>query len=214
MIQRVALAVVASLCAAVAAAACSAPATGAGPDAASVPPPGDGAGSCPPRPVTPPPIKWIPPHALHGNVCTPQDAAAIASCFVQAQSCEVLVSATCHGCAVSGDSSASSAALIVHDQSGNTDELNIAGCVGALSGDPSASGCGAKLAARDACITSACTACTDSASLSSCATRAATTVCAAANADAQCAAPYLPQCNQGTTELEVAFNLVRVFCGP
>lgn len=94
-------------------------------------------------------VMWIPPHALHSNVCTPQDAAAIVSCFVQGQSCDVPVSAACHACAVSGDTTPYSSALIVHDpSSGKAPELNIAGCVGAASGDPSLAGCGAKLAAK------------------------------------------------------------------
>lgn len=173
------------------------------------------AGSCAPQPVTAPAVAWIPPHALHGNVCTPQDAAAIVSCLVQHQSCDAPVSAACHACAVSGDTTPYSSALIVHDQSsGKALELNIAGCVGAASGDPSLAGCGPKLAAMEACTASACAGCTDPTGSQHCTTLAATSVCATANAGAQCAAPYMAQCVQGTTELEVAFNLVKVFCGP
>lgn len=212
MIQRASLSTVASLSIALAAA-CTAPATGAGHDAADAPPPSDG--GCAPQPVTAPVATWIPPHVLHSNVCTPQEVAAIVSCFVQGQSCNVAVSIACHSCAVSGDTTPYASAVIVHDRSsGKTPELNIAGCVGAASGDPSVSGCGAKLAAKDACIAASCARCTDQAGLQHCSTQAGTTVCATENAGAQCAAPYLAQCVQGTTQLEVAFNLVKVFCGP
>jgi len=211
MIQRSSLATVASLAAVVAVAACTAPAP------ILVPPTeGDGgvAGGCAPRPVTAPAM-WIPPHALHSNLCTAQDAAAITSCFVQGQGCDVVVSATCRACAVSGDTAQYSSALIVHDQSSARPlALNIAGCVGAVSGDLSAGGCGAKLAAKEACTASSCAGCTDPIEFQSCAAQAEASVCAAANAGAQCAAPYMAQCVQGTTELEVAFNLVTLFCGP
>jgi len=80
MIQRAFLAAVASLSVALAVAACAAPAIGDSHDAADARPPIDG--SCAPQSVTAPVVTWIPPHALHSNVCTPQDAAAIVSCFV------------------------------------------------------------------------------------------------------------------------------------
>jgi hypothetical protein len=213
--MRVCLATVASLSAALAGAACATPAAppATGDDGGVA---GDGAaGGCPPRAVTAPAITWIPPHPLHSNACTPSDAAAIVSCILDGQSCNVLVTVACRTCAVSGDTTPSSAALIVHDQSaGRAPELNIAGCVGAASGDPSLAGCGAKLAAKDACIASACAGCTAPADAQSCSTQATATVCAAASADAQCATPYLAQCVQGANQGEIAFNLVKVFCGP
>ncbi len=186
-------------------------------DAGYVPPLGDGGvtpGVCAPQPVTAVAPAWIPPHALHRNVCTPQEAAAIVSCFVQNQNCQVLVSSACHQCAVSGDNTPYSSALIVHQTPGVAPELNIEGCVGAVSKDPSATGCGPKLAAKYACAASACAGCKDAAGFQTCSTQADTTSCATQSAAAQCAAPYLAQCVQGTTELEVAFNLVKTFCGP
>lgn len=176
---------------------------------------GDGGGVCAPQTVTPTVPAWKPPHALRRNVCTPQEAAAIVQCFVQKQNCQVLVSSACHQCAVSGDTTPYSSALIVHDQNpGQAPELNIEGCVAAAAGDPSATGCGPKLQAKYTCAASACTGCTDPTGYQTCAQQADTTVCATQNQAAQCAAPYIGQCVQGTTELEVAFNLVKVFCGP
>jgi hypothetical protein len=193
------------------AAACSASATGGNLTDGSI----VDATSCAPQPVTAPAPAWVPPHPLHGNVCSPQDGAAIVSCLLLGQSCNVPVSLACHVCAVSGDTSATSAALIVHDPgSGKAAELNIAGCVGAASGDPSSAGCGARLAVKEWCFASACAACPDPASSQACTSQAAAGVCATANAEAQCAAPYLAECVQGTTQLEIAFNLVKVFCGP
>lgn len=181
-------------------------------------PTGDAAvtgGACTPQTATPPSIIWKAPHALHRNVCTPQEAAAIVSCFVQNQNCYVPVSSACHQCAVSGDSTAYSSALIVHDQNPSlAPELNVEGCVGALAGDTSANGCGPKLAAKYQCEAASCTGCADATSYQTCATSADNSTCATANTAAACAAPYVGQCVQGTTELEVAYNLVKVFCGP
>lgn len=189
-----------------------------GSDAGTTPLPvsdGGAAGVCAPQTVTTPTIMWKAPHALHRNVCTPQEAAAIVSCFVQNQNCNVLVSSACHQCAVSGDATPFSSALIVHDQNPSlAPELNVEGCVGEMAGDGSANGCGPKLAAKYQCEQSSCAGCTDATSYQSCAAQSDTGSCATANTTAQCAAPYLGQCVQGTTELEVAYNLVKVFCGP
>lgn len=173
------------------------------------------AGACTPQAATPPAATWIPPHALHRNVCTPQEAAAIVSCFVQNQNCDVLVSSACHQCAVSGDTTGYSSALIIHDQNPSRGpELNVEGCVAAMSGDPSATGCGPKLVAKYACEAAACSTCADPTSAQQCAAQSDTTTCATQNTAAQCAGPYMSQCVQGTTDLEVAFNLVKTFCGP
>lgn len=192
--------------------------TGGGYDAAyTTPSLGDGgvAGVCSPQPTPPPAATWIPPHALHRNVCTPQEAAAIVSCFVENQNCQVLVSSACHQCAVSGDTTPYSSALIVHDQKpGTAPELNIEGCVGAVAGDPSATGCGPKLAAKYQCAAASCAGCTDATGFKTCSASADTTTCATSNTAAQCAAPYMAQCVQGASELDVAFNLVKTFCGP
>jgi hypothetical protein len=245
MIRRASLATVASLFAAFVAAACSSPApppdsSAVTPTAPATPAPVDTTASpaitftggdtdagylpytdaavpgvCSPQPITAPAPVWIPPHALHRNVCTPQEAAAIVSCFVENQNCQVLVSSACHQCAVSGDTTPYSSALILHDQNpGKAPELNIEGCVGAVAGDPSAAGCGPRLAAKYSCSASSCGGCADPTGFQTCSAQADTSVCATANANAQCAAPYMSQCVQGSTELEVAFNLVKVFCGP
>jgi hypothetical protein len=213
MIQR-ACATVAAMSAAVAAAACATPAappmsTGDGGLADT-----GGAGGCPPQSITPPAITWIPPHALHSNACSQSDAAVILSCVLDGQNCTALVTVTCRACMISGDTTPSSATVIVHESPGSAPELNIAGCVGAASGDPSAGGCGAKLAAKTACIASACAGCTAPTDFQSCSAQASTSVCAAANADAQCAAPYMALCVHGATEGEIALNLANVFCGP
>lgn len=171
-------------------------------------------GSCvPATAVTPAAKVWKQPHALRLNVCTAQEAAAIVQCFISKQNCDALVTQACHACAVSGDATPYASALIVNAQ-GQPAELNVEGCVANMTGDPSANGCGPKLAARFECANQACTACTDETQRQSCLSQADTGVCATTATNASCATPYLTQCVQGTTELDVAYNLVRLFCGP
>jgi hypothetical protein len=147
------------------------------------------------------------------NVCTPQEATALAQCFITQQNCQAPINPACHACAMSGEASPYSSALLFN-AANQPSELNVEGCVAALSGDTSATGCGPKLQARFACAGNACTACTDEAQRTTCLQQADTTTCSTVNQAAACATPYLPQCVQGNTELEVAFNLVRIFCGP
>lgn len=155
---------------------------------------------------------WQPPHALHRGVCTPQDASAIASCFIDAQSCDVAVSAACHDCALSSPQSGESAPLQT-DEQGVPVGLNIAGCVAQLDGDPSEAGCGPKVEAYLDCVDQACAACTDPDLLPGCRDDADATTCSAAAAAADCAIPYLSQCT-GDTLLDTAFDLIAIFCGP
>ena len=147
------------------------------------------------------------------NLCSAEEAAALASCFIEKKNCEVGVRQLCHDCATSGAQSQMSSPLI-YDATNQPAELNVEGCVGQLAGDPSANGCGAKLAARYACGAQACTTCADDASKETCSTSAGTTVCATQEAAAQCATPFLAQCKQGTTETQIAYNLLAIFCGP
>jgi hypothetical protein len=172
-----------------------------------------GAGGCAPQPVSPMTPPWKEPHPLHQNVCSPSDAAAIANCFVAGQSCDQPVLVTCFQCAKSGLASPYASPLL-SDAQGKPAGLNVAGCVGLLAGDGSANGCGPKLEAKVACTSEACAACADEASTKACAGAAATGVCAAQAAAAQCADPYLAECRKGESVLEIAFNLVALFCGP
>jgi hypothetical protein len=171
-------------------------------------------GPCDPLPsVEPWTGPWQPPHALHLGVCSAREAAAIASCFVDAQNCDVPVSAACHGCAVSGAESAEAGPLRSELQ-GQPGGLNVPGCVAQLDGDPSADGCGPKLQAYLVCVDEACAACMDPDLLSGCEREADASTCSAAADAAACARPYLAQCEVGATDLEVAFELIAIFCGP
>jgi hypothetical protein len=119
MIQRAWRATVAALSAAVATAACATPAM---PPAMSTGDDGGladtgSAGGCLPQSITPPAITWIAPHALHSNACSQSDAAVILSCVLDGQNCNAPVTVTCRACMVSGDTTPSSATVIVHDQS-------------------------------------------------------------------------------------------------
>ena len=171
-------------------------------------------GACAPAAaVTATPKAWKAPLGIRRNVCTPTDAANIVSCFMNKQNCTVPVSAACHQCAVSAETSAYAAALIIN-ATGQVSELNVEGCVAGLTNDLTATGCGPKLAARFECAEQACTTCQDPAQRNSCLQAADTSACAAQNQAAACATPVLDQCIQGATQVDVAINLVKVFCGP
>jgi hypothetical protein len=189
--------------------------TNGGSDEASSSTTGDIAppGPCDPLPsVEPWTGPWQPPHALHLGVCTVQDAAAIANCFVDAQNCDVPVSADCHACAVSGAESVEAGPLRSELQ-GQPGGLNVPGCVAQLDGDPSADGCGPKLQAYLVCVEEACAACTDPDLLPGCEREAEASTCSAETDAAACATPYLAECEVGATDLEIAFELIAIFCG-
>jgi len=183
------------------------------------PPIGDGGpvlpvGACVPqnKPATPTP--WQQPHALRRNVCSPQEATSIVKCLFQQQDCQAQVSAACHACSVSSPADPYAGALIVSKQ-GETPAINVEGCIAALSGDISANGCGPKYVARFECEANACEHCVqDEQAFVACADQADRSVCAAQAAAATCADPYLATCFNGENYLEVAFNLIKIFCGP
>jgi hypothetical protein len=172
-------------------------------------------GVCAPQQSQPPPATpWIPPHALRRNVCTPQEATSIVKCMFQQQDCQAQVSAACHACSVTSMSDPYSGALVVSQQ-GQPPSINVEGCIAALAGDTSAAGCGPKYVARFDCEANACSQCQqDEQAFVACADQADRTVCATQTAAAQCAEPYLNTCFNGQSYLEVAFNLIKIFCGP
>lgn len=189
------------------------PVSNNGPNNPVVPnPPTAGGGACTPQQVSGLQVLWRPPSPRQ-QVCTQQEAMAIATCFFNNQNCQTTVSAQCHHCAVSSPTTSSTYGAIIVDETGQREpEVNVEGCVATLTGDTSATGCGGRLKATYACESAACTQCTDSSQLANCQRAAAQGPCAQqAQASAQCESTA-SQCMSGSSEAEVAFNLIQMFC--
>lgn len=160
------------------------------------------------------PIPWVPPNPLHQPVCTPQEASIVATCFtLGGQYCNALpnISPQCQTCAVVPGNSPRYGALIQVDPS-RPAELNVEGCVSALTGDGSATSCGARLLAESVCETNACNHCSTDAEFDQCNRAAASTTCASQAAAAACADAPLATCVQGKSRVEQATHLVALFC--
>lgn len=171
------------------------------------------AGQCAPKQVTPQQVPWQPPRTpLHLNVCTPQEATAIVTCRFSQQNCNAQVSSACHACSVTGPNDPKSGPLII-GQDGSA-SVNIEGCVSALSGDVSANSCGARLLSASICESEACADCQTDQAFEACLGQADKTVCAQPVAAAKCADQYMASCVQGNSVAEIAFNLIKLFCGP
>jgi hypothetical protein len=162
-------------------------------------------------PLSPP--VWVPPNPLRRPACTAQEASIVASCFtLGGQYCNALSSVrpTCQTCAIVDASSPTYGALVQTDPYSPA-ELNIPGCVSALTGDVSANSCGARLMAESNCELSACSQCAD-ADLDACLDAAARTTCAAQYQAASCADGPLATCIHGNSLVDQATYLVSLFC--
>lgn len=181
------------------------------PGTTNVPTPQTQGGACTPTSTGTPEVVWRPPHRQQG-ACTQQEAAAIATCFFNNQNCDQPVTANCHTCAVSSPTASQTFGAIIVDETGQREpEVNVEGCVAAMTNDTSASGCGARLKMTYACESAACSRC-DAQGLAACQRAAATGPCAQyAQQSAQCES-VASQCMAGTTEAEVAMNLIQLFC--
>ncbi len=169
--------------------------------------------TCQPLAVNAPLSPWVPPNQVQRHVCSQAEAQVVAACFtLGGQYCQNLgaVNQACQACAVTPAASPTYGALVQIDQNSPA-QPNITGCVGALTGNPTASGCGAKLEAEVECEANACARCSDQ-DRGACANQAATTVCGAQRAASSCADQVLGTCLQGQTAADQAFNLVAIFC--
>lgn len=172
--------------------------------------------TCPPIATPASPIPWVMPNPLHQPVCTAQEAAIVASCFLLGgQNCNALpqISPYCQACAVVPGNAARYGALIQFDPS-RPAELNVSGCVGAVSGNASATGCGARLLAEEECEMAACNHCNTEPEYLACMRSAAATTCAPQAAAAACADGPLTVCVRGNSAVEQATHLIALFCMP
>jgi hypothetical protein len=158
-------------------------------------------------------VPWVPPHALRRNICSPQESQTIANCFFGQQDCQTKVTAECHQCAISATNAPQSSAIIV-DPATMAPALNVEGCVAGLQGDITPNGCGAKLAQMYSCEETSCGTCQNDDDWGVCADAADQATCATSVSAASCATPYLDTCIAGATDIDVAANLIRIFCGP
>lgn len=182
------------------------PVTGTGPG-------GTTTSACQPLAVGGPASPWVQPNPVQRHVCSAAEAQVVATCFtLGGQYCQNLnaVNPACQSCAVTPAASPTYGALVQVDQSSPA-QPNITGCVGALTGNPTASGCGAKLESEIECEANACARCAD-ADRGACANQAAATVCAAQRQASSCADQALATCLQGQSAADQAINLVAIFC--
>lgn len=121
-------------------------------------------------------------------------------------------SASCLACAVSDAQAGVASPLLAWTESSSTYiYTNEGACVAAVSGDSTAGGCGAKIAARAACHDAACGDCSSLDDWTECTAASDTTMCAAYVNESNCETPYAGQCYAGT-ELDTAMRLVRTMC--
>lgn len=168
--------------------------------------------------------RWRPPSALHRGVCTSAQADQLVLCvytdpFHMTKPCQDFLNApenaACARCGYS-DSTEPVWGAIYSGQFPESPIENVEGCVAALSGETTTSGCGAKLLALFECQTYVCRDCQRSESESyTCGEAAAKTLCAPFATAAACADPFMDQClpmETGGRPSEVGRKLVKMFC--
>jgi len=178
--------------------------------------------------------EWKPPAAIHANKCTNAQAEQAALCVYDqnqdAATCKAFNEATenadCLKCVFTASTGATLGPVIVLP--GSLVQLNFNGCVAALTGDVTATGCGAKSQASNQCADAACdqNCPVDSKGngldeLNACLKEAGTTACKQfTDAEGTCiddavkAGAPAEACNAGSSTEEVAVNLAQIFCGP
>ncbi len=196
-----------------------------------------------PKPPPPPPDEcepgdmssfiptWKPPAPLHSGKCSAAQAEALMCLFDAAadqSTCDALVNDPandgCFQCIYTSSSGPKLGPVII---TANFGSLNTAGCIAGVTGNTTATGCGAKLQASEQCADEACAGCAidgfDENSIyeyQACTEQAATTVCSEFTDDAACAEALLDTdggasvCGSGNDFLERAIVLAKLFCGP
>ena len=115
--------------------------------------------SCGPNPVDSTQITWSPPHAVMPTACSDQDIADYVTCSNSTSGCNAWAAAhpNCNKCMVSTEGDPTYGVII------NTPDgfgwANIGGCIATLTGDLSATGCGAAQWKTTECEDNSCAAC-------------------------------------------------------
>lgn len=175
--------------------------------------------------------QWHPP-AAHSTVCSAQQVTDILTCIFDGNAnqtfCDSVNNNTanqpCANCLLTPDTAPSYGPIVITGQIGS---LNTAGCIAVKTGNTTSSGCGAKYAAARQCADAACSDnCPGSDSvalqeLQQCETDALGGDCSTyASAADSCATPLLAPdggaaaCSLGSTFLDAAINMGKIFCSP
>lgn len=173
---------------------------------------------------------WKAPKALHTNACTATNAQLVVDCTfdstVNPTTCDTFMQNTandaCVKCVLTDATSAQLGPIILDGTSGR---INVAGCIAALSGNTTATGCGAKVQAYQGCTAAACASCTDpttssaaAAEYDQCVADSESSPCSTYTSDAACADPLLQaggaaaSCAAGNTFLDNARTVAKLFC--
>ena len=173
---------------------------------------------------------WKAPKPIHSTACTAANAQLVVDCnfdtTVSQTTCDNFLNnpanSACIQCVLT-DKSATTYGPVIMD--GSIGSLNVAGCIAALSGNTTSTGCGAKFQAVGQCRDYACASCPDpSASqqafddFQQCGTDADASECATYLNDAACADALVDTggsaqaCAAGTTFLDNARAIAKIFC--
>lgn len=175
---------------------------------------------------------WIPPKALHSSACTVANATLAVDCTFDPNAdptaCQAFnnnsANAACISCVFTDSTESSYGAIVMEGQIGG---LNLAGCLAALSGNTTSTGCGAKFQAAQQCQVAACTGCPDPnggaqalADYQQCEDDSLTSVCTSYETASKCSDPLTQPgasaaaCADGATFVLRARNLAKLFCTP
>jgi hypothetical protein len=165
---------------------------------------------------------WRPPPPIHRGACTSAQADQLVHCiytdpFHTTKACQDFLAApenqACSSCGYTPYSDPVWGPIVSGQFAGVPIE-NIEGCVAAVSGDNSTTGCGAKMLALQDCEAFVCRNCAEAKDFNACADTADTTMCASFASGAACAKPFMDQCLPTTIRgpIDAGRNLVKVFC--
>ncbi len=181
-----------------------------------------GNGSCGPTSVDPSTVTWTAPRAINPYGCSAQqiqdfDTICIQGTNQAACTAWTTANASCNTCLQSNEGDPTFGPLINTTVSGYT-YVNTGGCIALLTGDASATGCGAKEWESSECEDDACSACssTSTPDYNTCATQADTATCTQffnARCDLTDAGAATPcDLNAGTFD-ELLIAVSTVMCG-
>jgi hypothetical protein len=188
---------------------------------------------CPPEDVSNFSPTWKPPKALHAGLCSKSQAELVVDCAFDPNTnpaaCDALMndagSSACTLCVLTDDFDSTYGPLVL--KAGGYAVLNLGGCIASLSGNTTATSCGAKVQAINDCQEYACTSCTDPstspkamADYLQCQKAAESAQCGSYVSAASCADALIQpdaaagECASGSnTFLDRAHALARLFCG-